>query len=137
MSYMVSTKGRYALRVMLDLAENESDGYMPLKDVSNRQDISLKYMEAIMPGLVKAGLVEAAHGKNGGYKLARPAETYTIGEVLRAAEGPLSSVACLSGDFECPRADTCRTLPLWKKLNEMIDGYLSSLPLTDFIENGN
>jgi Rrf2 family protein len=133
MSYMVSTKGRYALRVMLDLAENGGDGYLTLTDVSKRQDISQKYMEAIMPGLVKSGLVEAAHGKNGGYRLARPAETYTVGEVLRASEGPISSVACLDGMFECPRADTCRTLPIWKKLNEMIDDYLNSLPLTDFI----
>ena len=134
MSYMVSTKGRYALRVMLDLAENGGDGYIPLKGISERQDVSLKYMEAIMPGLVKAGLVEAVHGKNGGYRLSRPAETYTVGEILEASEGPISSVACLSGSFECPRAETCRTLPVWRKLNGMIDGYLGSLPLTDLLE---
>jgi Rrf2 family protein len=134
MGFMVSTKGRYALRVMLDLAEGGGDGYVPLKDISDRQEIPHKYMEAIMSRLTKEGLVDAVHGKGGGYRLSRPADTYTVGEILMATEGDVVPVACLEGGFECPRADGCKTLPIWRRLDGMIRNYLNSVRLTDLLE---
>ena len=134
MGFIVSTKGRYALRVMLDLAEGDVDAYVPLKDISDRQEIPHKYMEAIMSRLTKEGLVNAAHGKGGGYRLARPADTYTVGEILMATEGDVVPVACLEGGFECPRAEECKTLPIWRKLDGMIRDYLNSVRLTDLLE---
>ena len=136
MGYLVSTKGRYALRMMLDLAENGEGHYVPLKEIAERQDISLKYMEAIMPNLVRAGLVSAVQGKGGGYMLSKGVEEYSVGEVLRASEGSMVPVACLEGGFECPRSDTCRTRKVWERLEHMIDGYLDSLPLADLLYDG-
>jgi Rrf2 family protein len=133
MTNLVSTKGRYALRVMLDLAENGNGGLIPLKSIAERQCISLKYMETIMPNLIKAGLVTATHGKGGGYKLSRPADQYTVGEILRMSEGSITTVACLENGYVCTRADTCKTLPIWKKLDTLINNYLDTVLLTDLL----
>ena len=132
---MISTKGRYALRVVIDLAENGKDGYIPMKSVAERQGISLKYLERILPLLVAADLVEGVHGKGGGYKLSRKPEKYTVGEILRAAEGDIAPVACLECDSEkCSRKDTCRTLPMWTKLDNLINDYLDSVTIKDLME---
>ena len=135
MGYLVSTKGRYALRMMLDLAENSTGSSIPLKEIAERQNISLKYMEAIMPNLVKAGLVSAIQGKGGGYMLSKNIGEYTVGEVLKASEGSMVPVACLEGGFECPRSSICKTRKVWEKLDLMIDGYLDNLPLSDLLED--
>lgn len=132
---MISTRGRYALRVMIDLAEQEPGRYTPLKDVAERQRISKKYTEAIMAGLSKAGLVDAAHGKGGGYRLNRPAENYSVGEILRVTEGDLAPVACLEhGASPCAYAENCRTLPVWDKLNLMVNEYLDGITLASLAE---
>jgi len=130
MSYLVSTKGRYALRVMIDLSES-GDRLVPLKEIAEKQQISLKYLETIMPSLREAGFVTGTHGKGGGYKLARPADSYTVGEILRVTEGPIAPVACLNGEFVCERAATCPTLPVWKKLDALINDYLDTVRLVD------
>ena len=132
---LISTIGRYSLRVLIDLAEYEEDGYTPLKDIAGRQDISQKYMESIMTMLSKNKLVEGVHGKGGGYRLNRSPEDYSVGEILRITEGTLAPVACLERDAQpCPRAADCRTLPLWDKLNDMITGYLDSVSLADLMK---
>lgn len=132
---LISTRGRYALRVLIDLAEYEEDGYTPLKDIAGRQDISQKYMESIMTMLSKNKLVEGVHGKGGGYRLNRSPKDYSVGEILRITEGTLAPVACLERDAQpCPRAAGCRTLPLWDKLNDMITGYLDSVSLADLMK---
>ena len=132
---LISTRGRYALRVLIDLAEYEEDGYTPLKDIAGRQDISQKYMESIMTMLSKNKLVEGVNGKGGGYRLNRSPEDYSVGEILRITEGTLAPVACLERDAQpCPRAADCRTLPLWDKLNDMITGYLDSVSLADLMK---
>ena len=132
---LISTRGRYALRVLIDLAEHEEDGYTPLKDIAGRQDISQKYMESIITMLSKNKLVEGVHGKGGGYRLNRSPEDYSVGEILRITEGTLAPVACLERDAQpCPRAADCRTLPLWDKLNDMITGYLDSVSLADLMK---
>ena len=129
---MISTRGRYALRVMIDLAEQGRETYTPLKEVAERQRISKKYIEAIMASLSKAGLVDAVHGKGGGYRLNKPAEEYTVGEILRVTEGDLAPVACLEhGAAPCEYAGECKTLPVWDKLNLMINGYLDGIPLAE------
>ena len=132
---LISTRGRYALRVLIDLAEHEEDGYTPLKDIAGRQDISQKYMESIMTMLSKKKLVEGVQGKGRGYRLNRSPEDYSVGEILRITEGTLAPVACLERDAQpCPRAADCRTLPLWDKLNDMITGYLDSVSLADLMK---
>ena len=131
---IVSTRGRYALRVMIDLAEQDSQGYVPLKDIVQRQKISQKYVEAIMTLLSKNGFVSGVHGKGGGYKLNRKPSEYKIGEILRLTEGTLAPVACLECDAApCDRAPECRTLPLWKELDSRVSGYLDSVSLADFM----
>ena len=131
---MISTRGRYALRVMIDLAEHSGDGYIPMKDVVSRQDISKKYMEQIMPSLVKNGLVEGVHGKGGGYRLTRDAADYTVGEILRTAEGDLAPVACLSCNAEeCPRKSKCKTLPLWERYNDLTNNFFDSVTLESLL----
>jgi len=131
---MISTRGRYALRVMIDLAEHKDEGFIPMKDVVARQEISKKYMEQIMPSLVKSGFVEGVHGKGGGYKLTREPAEYTAGEILRAAEGDLAPVACLSCDAqECPRRSQCKTLPMWEKYNDLINGFFDSYTLESLL----
>lgn len=129
---MISTRGRYALRVMIDLAEHSSDGFIPLKDIAAHQGISQKYMESIMTVLSKNGFVEGIHGKGGGYRLNRRPEEYKVGEILRLTEGSLAPVACLEcGAKPCERAAECRTLPMWSKLDEMINGYLDGVTIAD------
>ena len=131
---MISTRGRYALRVMIDLAEHRDEGYIPMKDVVARQGISKKYMEQIMPSLVRNGFVEGVHGKGGGYKLTRSPSEYTAGEILRAAEGDLAPVACLSCNAEeCPIKKDCKTLPLWEKFNDMTNEYFDSVTLESML----
>ena len=131
---IVSTRGRYALRVMIDLAEQAADGYVPLKDIVQRQKISQKYVEAIMTLLSKNGFVIGVHGKGGGYKLNRKPQEYKIGDILRLTEGTLAPVACLECNAEpCERASDCRTLPLWKELDKRVSGYLDSVTLADFM----
>lgn len=133
---MISTKGRYALRVLLDLAENNSGGYIPMKDVAQRQELSLKYIERIMPALVKNALVEGLHGKGGGYRLTRAPEDYRVGDILRFAEGDLAPVACLGCDAKpCTRAGQCRTLPMWKDFYKMVNDYFDGITLADLMKN--
>lgn len=131
---IVSTKGRYALRVMIDLAEHSEDGRTPLKEIATRQDISQKYIEAIMTLLSKNGFVDAVHGKGGGYKLNKKPEEYRVGDILRLTEGTLAPVACLETNAaECPRKHQCKTLPLWTKLDELVENYLDSVTIADLM----
>ena len=132
---IVSTRGRYALRVMIDLAEHHSDDRIPLKDISSRQGISQKYMEAIMTLLSKNGFVDAIHGKGGGFKLNRSPDQYKVGEILRLTEGTLAPVACLQENAEeCERVSECRTLPMWAKLNSLVNEYLDSVTIADLMK---
>ena len=131
----VSTKGRYALRVMLDLAIHNSGELVPLKDIAKRQGISIKYMEQIVSPLSKAGFVQSLRGSNGGYRLSRDPSEYTAGEILRVMEGPLTSTSCLENEVnDCPRADTCSTLSFWKGLNKVINDYVDSVTLEELAE---
>ena len=133
---MISTKGRYSIRVLLDLAEHRSGDFIPMKEVAARQDISLKYIERLMPALKAAGLVESVHGIGGGYRLTREPETYTIGSILRLTEESLAPVACLEdGAASCPRMASCRTLPLWQGLNKVINDYLDNVTLADLVQS--
>lgn len=117
---MISTKGRYALRVMLDLAEHDGEGYIPLKDVAERQGISKKYLEIIVKELVAGKLITGVSGKGGGYKLCRKARDYSVGEILERTEGSLAAVSCLAeGVASCPRASDCQTLPLWAEYDKL------------------
>lgn len=134
---MISTKGRYALRVMIDLAQHEDEGFQSLKSVAERQCISMKYLEMIVAILNRGGFVQSLRGKEGGYKLTKPAAEYTVGSVIRLAEGSLAPVACLDcTEDACERADHCLTLPMWKKLDDTINSYLDSITVSDLI-NGN
>ena len=131
---MISTKGRYALRVMLDLAEHADGGATPLKAIAERQEISKKYLEIIVRDLVKAGLIRGSSGKGGGYTLCRKPEEYPIGEILERMEGPLATVACLhDGAVSCPRADRCRTLPIWAEYDRMTHDFFYGKTLSDVI----
>ena len=131
---IVSTKGRYALRVIIDLAEHFDGGYIPMKDVAARQNISLKYLEQILPVLTKSGLIEGVHGKGGGYKLTREPKNYPVGEILRLAEGGLAPVACLEcGAAPCPRAGDCRTLGMWSKFHDMTNEYFDGITVADLM----
>lgn len=132
---MISTRGRYALRVMIDLAEQNSDGYVSLREIAKRQEISEKYLETIVRFLTQEGLVSGVRGKGGGYRLTRKPEDYTAAEILSVAELSLSPVACLEkGAAPCPRADQCRTLPLWKGLDQVVYDYLSHYTLRDLMD---
>lgn len=133
---MVSTKGRYALRVMLDLAQQDRDAYISLKSISERQKISMKYMEAIVALLNRAGLLKSQRGKDGGYQLSRLPEEYPIGEILKLTEGTLAPVACLGEGCskECEIASNCLTRPMWQKLDGIIDEYLSGVTLADLLD---
>ena len=131
---MISTKGRYAVRVMIDLAEHDTGSYIPLKDVAARQEISKKYLEIIVKNLVDSGLLTGASGKRGGYRLCRKPEEYTLGEILEAAEGPMVAVACLSeGAAPCPRAAVCETLPLWAEYDQMTHEFFYGKRLSDLV----
>lgn len=132
---IVSTRGRYALRVLVDMAEHASDTRIPLKEIAERQEISQKYIEAIMTLLSKNGYVDGVHGKGGGYKLNRDPSEYRIGDILRVTEGTLAPVHCLEkGAEKCPRESICRTLSMWTKLDNLIEGYLDSLTIADLME---
>lgn len=129
---LISTRGRYALRVMTDLAEHPVEGYIPLKEIAQRQEISEKYLEAIIKTLVKANMLNGVRGKGGGYKLTRSPEEYTVGDILRLSEDSLAPVACLGENASpCSRADSCRTLPVWQELDRVISAYLDSVTLAD------
>lgn len=131
---LISTKGRYALRVMLELAQGEPGECMPLPVIAQRQGISEKYLESIIAVLARAGLVEGQRGKGGGYRLTRPLSECSVGEILRLTEGSLAPVSCLDGDSNaCPRAGQCSTLPMWEKLDRLINGYLDSVRLSDLL----
>ena len=133
---MISTRGRYCLRVMIDLAEHQGDGYIRMKDVAERQGISLKYLEKILPVVAKNNIVDGIQGKGGGYRLSRLPEDYTLGEILRLTEGTLAPVSCLEcGAAPCDRAADCRTLPVWTELDRRINEYLDSVTLADLIKN--
>ena len=129
---MISTKGRYALRVMVDIAENQRDGYIPLKEIAHRQDISEKYLEAIVKGLVKERYLTGLRGKSGGYRLTRAPEDYTVGAILLITEGSLAPVTCLTpGASPCVRLANCRTYEMWKGLNDLISNYFGNITLAD------
>ena len=136
----ISTKGRYALRFMIDLAKNGKDRYISLKDVSIRQDVSLKYLEQIASALGKAGLIQSVRGSQGGYRLARPAEEITVYEVIRLTEGPLAPVSCLEAggpegvSCTCAQEDSCQTLPLWRELERRVRDYLETVTIRDLAE---
>ena len=132
---LVSTKGRYALRVMLELAQAEKGAYLSLPVIAKKQEISEKYLESILKVLVQQRFLEGLRGKGGGYKLTRAPETYTVGSILRLTEGSLATVACLEeGAPACPRMAECRTYPLWYKLDGMISEYLDSVTLADLMQ---
>ena len=132
---LISTKGRYSLRVMVDLAEHQSDGYIPLKTIADRQEISEKYLESIIKLLVKANLLTGLRGKGGGYKLTRSPDQYTVGTILRLTEDSLAPVSCLeSGAASCPRMADCRTLPLWQGLDKVISDYLDNVTVADLMQ---
>ena len=132
---MISTRGRYAIRVMIDLAENENGSYIPLKDIAARQEISKKYLEIIVKDLVAGELIIGASGKGGGYKLCRAPEEYNIGEILELTEGTLASVTCLANkNNDCPRKSTCQTLPMWSELNDLVHDFLFSKKLSELIK---
>ena len=134
---MISTKGRYAIRVMIDLAEHDTGNYIPLKDIAARQDISKKYLEIIVKDMVAGGLLTGASGKGGGYQLCRKPEEYSVGEVIELMEGSLATVACLErGAQPCPRAAACETLPLWAEYDRLTHDFFYSKRLSDLIRKG-
>lgn len=134
---MISTRARYALRVMVDLAEHQNNGYVPLRDIAARQEISEKYLEIILKMLVKGKILKGLRGKGGGYMLTRSPEEYIVGEIIELTDGPLAPVACLlpEGD-SCPRKNKCITLPLWQKFDTLIHDFFYGITLEDLI-NGN
>lgn len=129
---IASTRGRYALRVLIDLVEHRHDGCVPMKDIAARQGISKKYLEQIMPLLTKAGLVTATHGQGGGYRLGRDPRDCTVGKILRLTEGDLAPVACLApGAAPCPRTAACRTFAMWRRFGEITNAYFDGITLWD------
>ena len=131
---LISTKGRYALRVMIDLAEHQTDGFVPLKVIAARQEISEKYLESIIKLLVKARMVNGMRGKGGGYRLTKAPHQYTVGSILRLTEESLAPVACLEpGAASCPRMAACRTLSLWQGLDKVISDYLDNITIAELM----
>lgn len=131
---MISSKGRYALRVMIDLAQQNGDSYIPLKDIAERQNISKKYLEIIAKELVTAKFLKGVSGKGGGYRLSRKPEEYSVGEILDVMENSMAVVSCLeNGAEECPRAAECDTLPMWLELNRLIHDFLYNKKLSDLV----
>ncbi|MDY2778219.1 MAG: Rrf2 family transcriptional regulator [Collinsella sp.] len=129
---LVSTKGRYALRVMIDLAEHQGEGRVPLREIAERQGVSEKYLENILATLVRNGLLSGMRGKGGGYRLTKAPEDYTAGQILRLTEGSLAPVSCLDGTCKgCERAFKCPTVGMWSKLDTMISEYLDSVTVSD------
>ena len=134
---IVSTKGRYALRVMLCLAQRGGDAYIPLKEIAEAEEISQKYLESIMTILSKAGFLDAVHGKGGGYRLNRSPEEYTVGTILKLTEGSLAPVSCTTqGAAACSRTTCCQTLPMWEKLEKLIDDFFEGITLADLLKDG-
>ena len=132
---MISTKGRYALRVMVDLAQHQGEGYLPLKEIAGRQEISEKYLESILKGLVQSKMLIGVRGKGGGYRLTRGPEAYTVGEILLQTEGELAPVSCLeAGSAPCPRREDCATYPMWNRLNTLIRQFFDGVTLADLME---
>lgn len=132
---IISTRGRYALRILIDIAENSDGSYIPLKVIAQRQGISLKYLEQILPVLTQNNIIEGIQGRGGGYRLVHKPEEYKIGDILRLTENDITAVSCLGSNAKpCIRKDECRTLPLWIKLNEVVNDYLDSVVLSDFIK---
>ena len=132
---IVSTRGRYALRVLIDMAEHNNDDRIPLKEIAERQEISQKYIEAIMSLLSKNGIVNGVHGKGGGYKLVKKPSEYKVGEILEITEGTLAPVACLEKNAEtCPREPNCRTLPMWSKLDNLIKNFFNSITIANLMK---
>ena len=134
---IVSTKGRYALRVMLCLAQRDGDSYIPLKEIAEAEEISQKYLESIMTILSKAGFLDAVHGKGGGYRLNRKPEEYTVGTILKLTEGSLAPVSCTTqGAAACSRSTCCQTLPMWERLEKLIDDFFEGITLADLLRDG-
>lgn len=134
---LISTKGRYALRVLIDMAEHQGDGYIPLKEIAGRQEISEKYLESIVKTLVKDGMLTGLRGKGGGYRLGRAPDQLTLAQVLRLTEGSLAPVACLeTGSAPCTQMAGCRTLPVWQGLDKVISDYLERFTIADLIRPG-
>ncbi|MGN1096391.1 MAG: RrF2 family transcriptional regulator [Christensenellales bacterium] len=132
---IISTRGRYALRVMIDLAENGNGQYIAMKKIADRQGISLKYLERILPVLTQNGIVEGVHGKGGGYRLTKKPEEYRVGDILRLTEGNLVPVSCLEdGAPVCEMANDCRTLPMWKELYKLVNDYFDNVRLSDLLK---
>lgn len=132
---LISTKGRYALRVMLALAENYGNGYVPMKEVAEKQNISLKYLERIVPVLTKNNMIEGLQGKGGGYRLTSAPDRYRVGDILRLTEGDLAPVACLSCDADiCERSGTCKTLPMWTEFYKLTNTYFDGIKLSDIMK---
>lgn len=132
---MISTKGRYAVRVMIDLAENGGQDCVPLKDIAERQEISKKYLEIIVKDMVAAKLIVGMSGKGGGYKLCRKPEDYTIGEIVEVMEGTLAPVVCIADkDYKCPRKKKCRTLPFWEEFDSLVHDFMYGRKLSDLCE---
>ena len=132
---MISTKGRYALRVMIDLAEHADETLIPMKEVAERQNVSLKYMEKILPSLVKNAFIVGVHGKGGGYRLVKPPCEYKVGDILRTTEGDLAPVSCLQCNAEeCQNAAECRIRPMWDQLYSIINEYFDSITLEDLMK---
>ena len=133
---IVSTKGRYALRVMVCFARRGGEGYIPLKEIAESEGISQKYLESIMTTLSKAGFVDAVHGKGGGYRLNRQPEEYTIGSILKLTEGSLNVASCTTqGAAACSRSECCQALPMWEKLDKMIDDFFEGITLADLLQD--
>ena len=131
---MISTRGRYALRVMIDLAENQGEGYIPMKSVAQRQGISLKYLEQILPALAKSGYIKGIQGKGGGYRLTRAPEDYRVGDILRLTEGELTPVACLTCDAKpCDRVEECRTVGMWTEFTQMTNALFDGITLAELM----
>ena len=134
---IVSTKGRYALRVMVHFARRGGEDYIPLKEIAEAEGISQKYLESIMSVLSKAGFVDAVHGKGGGYRLNRSPEEYTVGSILKLTEGSLAPVSCTTqGAAACSRSSCCQTLPMWERLEKMIDEFFEGITLADLLRDG-
>ena len=131
---MVSTKGRYALRLMIDLARQEPGVPVPLEQIAQRQEISKKYLELILKSLVQEGLIKGQRGKGGGYQLTRRPEEYPIGEILELTEGSLAIVSCLQEDPPCAQRDSCETYPMWSKFDKMVHDFFYSMTLADLVE---
>ena len=132
---IVSTKGRYALRVMVRFAQLGREEYIPLKEIAEKEGISQKYLESIMTVLSKAGFLDALHGKGGGYRLNRKAEDYTVGSILKLTEGSLSAVSCTAqGAAACSRSECCNALPMWEKLDRMIDEFFEGITIADLLK---